>query len=50
MRLDHILLSTEMCERLVDGGVDRRALGAENATHHALAWACFDHRYWTPQR
>jgi exodeoxyribonuclease-3 len=38
MRLDHILLSPEMSERLVDGGVDRWVRGEENASDHAPAW------------
>jgi exodeoxyribonuclease-3 len=38
MRLDHFLLSSEMRERLVDGGVDRWVRGEENASDHAPAW------------
>jgi exodeoxyribonuclease-3 len=38
MRLDHVLLSPEMSERLIDGGVDRWARGEENASDHAPAW------------
>jgi exodeoxyribonuclease III len=38
MRLDHILLSPDMSEWLVDGGVDRWTRGAENASDHAPAW------------
>ncbi len=38
MRLDHILLSPEMSERLTDGGVDRWIRGEENASDHAPAW------------
>jgi exodeoxyribonuclease-3 len=38
MRLDHILLSPQMSERLVQGGVDRWVRGEENASDHAPAW------------
>jgi exodeoxyribonuclease-3 len=42
MRLDHFLLSPEMSERLVDGGVDRWVRGEENASDHAPAWITLD--------
>ena len=42
MRLDHFLLSPTMCERLVDGGVDRWVRGEENASDHAPAWLVLD--------
>jgi exodeoxyribonuclease III len=42
MRLDHVLLSPEMSERLVDGGVDRWVRGEENASDHAPAWVSLD--------
>ena len=38
MRLDHFLLSPTVCDRLVDGGVDRWVRGEENASDHAPAW------------
>jgi exodeoxyribonuclease III len=38
MRLDHLLLSPVLSERLVDGGVDRWVRGEENASDHAPAW------------
>lgn len=38
MRLDHILLSPDTSERLVDGGVDRWVRGEDNASDHAPAW------------
>ncbi len=38
MRLDHILLSPGISERLVQGGVDRWTRGVENASDHAPAW------------
>jgi exodeoxyribonuclease-3 len=42
MRLDHLLLSPELAERLVDGGVDRWVRGEENASDHAPAWITLD--------
>ena len=42
MRLDHFLLSPTMCDRLVDGGVDRGVRGEENASDHAPAWIVLD--------
>jgi exodeoxyribonuclease-3 len=38
MRLDHLLLSPGVSERLVTGGVDRWTRGEENASDHAPAW------------
>ena len=38
MRLDHFLLSPELSEKLVDGGVDRWVRGEVNASDHAPAW------------
>jgi exodeoxyribonuclease III len=38
MRLDHFLLSPEISERLVDGGVDRWVRAEANASDHAPAW------------
>jgi exonuclease III len=42
MRLDHLLLSQILSERLVDGGVDRWVRGEENASDHAPAWIMLD--------
>jgi exodeoxyribonuclease-3 len=42
MRLDHFLLSRTICDRLVDGGVDRGVRGEENASDHAPAWIVLD--------
>jgi exodeoxyribonuclease-3 len=42
MRLDHLLLSPEISERLVNGGVDRWVRGEENASDHAPAWIALD--------
>ena len=38
LRLDHLLLSTAVAERLADAGVDRAVRGRENASDHAPAW------------
>jgi exodeoxyribonuclease-3 len=37
-----LLLSPEIAERLVDGGVDRCVRGEENAIDHAPAWIVLD--------
>lgn len=42
MRLDHLLLSPVLSERLADGGVDRWVRGEENASDHAPAWIGLD--------
>jgi exodeoxyribonuclease-3 len=42
MRLDHVLLSPAMSERLIAGGVDRWVRGEENASDHAPAWITLD--------
>jgi exodeoxyribonuclease III len=42
MRLDHFLLSPNLSDRLVDGGVDRCARGQENASDHAPTWITLD--------
>jgi exodeoxyribonuclease-3 len=42
MRLDHVLLPTEMAARLISGGVDRWVRGEENASDHAPAWVTLD--------
>jgi exodeoxyribonuclease-3 len=38
MRLDHFLLSPDLSERLLEGGVDRWVRGEVNASDHAPAW------------
>jgi len=38
LRLDHFLLSPDLKERLVDGGIDRKVRGKEGASDHAPAW------------
>ena len=42
MRLDHLLLSPKVADRLVDGGVDRWARGQANASDHAPTWIMLD--------
>lgn len=42
MRLDHLLLSPALANRLVDGGVDRWVRGEENASDHAPVWITLD--------
>jgi exodeoxyribonuclease III len=42
MRLDHFLLSPNLSDRLVGGGVDRWARGQENASDHAPTWITLD--------
>jgi exodeoxyribonuclease-3 len=42
MRLDHFLLSPNLSDRLVDGGVDRWVRGQENASDHAPTWIKLD--------
>ncbi|SEP61815.1 Exodeoxyribonuclease III [Faunimonas pinastri] len=37
-RIDHLLLSAGIADRLEDAGVDRRTRGEENASDHAPAW------------
>ncbi len=38
LRLDHLLLSRNVADRLVDGGVDRAVRGRFHASDHAPAW------------
>jgi len=38
LRLDHILLSPDLAEQLVDAGVDRDVRGREAASDHAPVW------------
>ena len=38
LRLDHILLSSALAERLQDAGVDRQTRGMEGASDHAPVW------------
>lgn len=42
MRLDHLLLSPLIAERLVDAGVDRWVRGEKNSSDHAPAWIILD--------
>ena len=41
LRLDHILLSPSLMERLQEAGVDRQARGMEGASDHAPVWVKF---------
>ena len=45
LRLDHILLSSALTERLQSAGVDRQTRGMEDASDHAPVWVSF----WTVQ-
>jgi exodeoxyribonuclease-3 len=38
LRIDHLLLSPSIADRLVDAGVDREVRGREKASDHAPAW------------
>ena len=38
LRLDHLLLTPDLAERLADAGVDRDVRDAEDASDHAPAW------------
>lgn len=42
MRLDHVLLSPSISERLTNGGVDRWVRGETNASDHAPVWISLD--------
>lgn len=42
MRLDHLLLSPNLSDRLAEAGVDRWVRGEENASDHAPAWVRLD--------
>jgi exodeoxyribonuclease III len=42
LRIDHILLSPNMAERLIDAGVDREARGQAGASDHAPTWVLVD--------
>ena len=39
LRIDHLLLSAGLAQRLADAGVDRAVRGMEDASDHAPAWA-----------
>ena len=46
LRIDHILLSSALTERLQNAGVDRHIRGLEDASDHAPVWEDFGMR-WT---
>ena len=39
LRIDHILLSASIVDRLTDAGVDKAVRGEEGASDHAPTWA-----------
>jgi exodeoxyribonuclease-3 len=39
LRIDHILLSSSLGDRLIDAGVDKEVRGREGASDHAPVWA-----------
>ncbi len=41
-RIDHLLLSPELADRLVDAGVDKDHRGREKASDHAATWVVLD--------
>src|SRR3546814_17145280 len=43
-RIDHLLLSPALADRLVDAGVDKDHRGREKASDHAPTWAVLDYR------
>ena len=48
MRLDHLLLSPDLAERLAAAGVSRAARGEEGASDHAPTWIEIDQRQGRP--
>lgn len=44
LRLDHFLLTPDLAEQLVDGGVDRYVRGLDHASDHAPAWIALKRR------
>lgn len=44
LRLDHLLLSSNLRDRLEDAGVDREARGLEGASDHAPVWIALSDR------
>jgi exodeoxyribonuclease-3 len=44
LRLDHLLLSPDLADQLIDAGVDRAVRGEENASDHAPAWVRLNRR------
>ena len=41
-RIDHLMLSPEAADRLVDAGVDKDYRGREKASDHAATWIVLD--------
>ena len=50
LRIDHLLLSPSLAERLVDAGVDRNVRGREGASDHAPTWIELAQAEATPRR
>lgn len=44
LRLDHILLSPDLAEHLIEAGVDRDERGRDGASDHAPVWALLGHQ------
>jgi exodeoxyribonuclease-3 len=42
LRLDHLLLSPDLADQLVDAGVDRAVRGEDGASDHAPTWIVLD--------
>jgi exodeoxyribonuclease-3 len=42
LRIDHILLSSPLAERMIDAGVDKDVPGRDGASDHAPAWVVLD--------
>jgi exodeoxyribonuclease-3 len=44
LRIDHLLLSTDLRSRLVDAGIDKRVRGEDGASDHVPAWLVLSDR------
>jgi exodeoxyribonuclease-3 len=44
LRIDHLLLSTDLRSRLVDAGIDKWVRGEDCASDHAPAWLVLSNR------
>jgi len=44
LRIDHLLLSTDLRSRLVGAGIDKRVRGEDGASDHAPAWLVLSNR------
>ncbi len=50
LRLDHLLLSPDLADRLADAGVDRDVRGKDNASDHAPAWILLHGKTKVPRK